>query len=132
MAEKEPKKVMVDEAREGVKGKITLSEDVAATIAALTAKEVKGIHQIGRASLISMGKSRSRGVSAEVGKKQAAFDLEVILEYGYDIRKMADEIRTRIAREVKKMTGREVVEVNIHVFDIKLPEEHEPEERRVM
>lgn len=135
MAEREPadkKKVTVEVSREGVKGKITLDDKVAATIAGMAARSVKGIHQVGRSSLISFGGNVARGVAAEIGKIQAAFDIDIILEYGYDIKKVASELRGRIAEEVSKMTGREVVEININVVDIKLPEDKEPEEPRVL
>ncbi len=36
------------------------------------------------------------------------------------------QMRKRIADEVNKMAGREVVEVNINVIDIKLPEKETP------
>ncbi len=103
---------------DGMRGKITLNEDVVATIAGLAAREVQGIHSLGRWRLIAMGDNPTRGVDAEVGKKQAAFDLDVVIEYGADIRTVADELRRRVATEVDKMTGREVVEVNINVVGL--------------
>ncbi len=102
----------------GIRGKITLNEDVVATIAGLAAREVSGIHSLGRWQLISLGDNPTRGVDAEVGKKQAAFDLDAVIEYGADIRAVANELRERIAEEVDKMTGREVVEVNINVVGL--------------
>jgi len=102
----------------GIRGKITLNEDVVATIAGLAAREVEGIHSLGRWRLISIGDNPTRGVDAEVGKKQAAFDLDAVIEYGVDIRAVANELRERIAGEVDKMTGREVVEVNINVVGL--------------
>lgn len=105
-----------------VKGMVTLDQDVVATIAGLAAREVDGIHALGKSRLISFGDDPTRGVDAEVGKFQAAIDLDVVIEYGCDMDKMANELRTRIVQEVGLMAKREVVEVNINVVDIKLPE----------
>jgi uncharacterized alkaline shock family protein YloU len=107
----------------GIRGKITLNEDVVATIAGLAAREVAGIHSLGRWRLISIGDNPTRGVDAEVGKKQAAFDLDAVIEYGADIRAVASQLRERIADEVDKMTGREVVEVNINVVGLHFRDE---------
>ncbi len=108
-----------------VGGKLEMSEDVVATIANLAASRVKGIHSLGRSGLLgfSLGTDPTRGVDAEVGDKQAALDLEVIIDYGCNIREVSNEIRQIIATEVHKMAGREVIEVNIRVTGIHMPEE---------
>ncbi len=124
---KDLQKVTIEESSDGIRGKITLREDVVATIAGLAAREVSGIHSLGKSRLIPFGSDNpTHGVAAEVGTKQAAFDLDVVIEYGCDIREVAMQMRKRIADEVNKMAGREVVEVNINVIDIKLPEKETP------
>jgi uncharacterized alkaline shock family protein YloU len=126
---KEDSKQVIEQTPSGpdmVGGKIEMAEDVVATIAGLTARDIPGIHGLGKSRLISMGDKPTRGVAAEVGKSEAAVDLEVIIEHGCDIRSVAGELRKRIASDVDKMTGRKVVEVNIDVIDIKLPEEEKP------
>ncbi len=107
----------------GTGGTISLDEDVVATIAGLAAREVKGIHKLGKSRLVSFGDSPTRGVGTEVGDVEAAFDLDVIIEYGIDIREMAKVLRDRIGEEVNKMAGRRVVEVNINVVGIHLPDD---------
>ena len=109
-------------------GKIEMSEDVVATIAALAVRQVKGIHSLGRSRFISFGENLTRGVGVEVGTKEAALDLEVIIEYGTNIRDVSVDLRRRIAAEVDKMAGRRVVEVNINVVGIHLPEMEKPTE----
>lgn len=109
-------------------GKLTLDEDVVATIAGLAARDVKGIHSLGKSRLISFGDNPSRGVEAEVGKVEAAFDLDVIIEYGVDIREMAKDLRKKIGDEVNKMAGRRVVEINVNVVGIQVPGEAPPKE----
>lgn len=104
-------------------GKIEMSEDVVATIAGLACREISGIHSLGRSRLINLrGDTPSRGVAAEVGAKEAALDIEIIIDHGCDIRDVAQQLRDRVANEVEQMTGRKVVEVNLDVVGVHLPE----------
>lgn len=122
--QEEARNVTIEDTKgDGGGGKLTLDEDVVATIAGLAAREIKGIHALGKSRLISFGDAPTRGVEAEVGNIEAAFDLDVTIDYGVDIREMAKALRTRIADEVNKMAGRRVVEININVVGIHLPEE---------
>ncbi|EGD27192.1 stress response regulator Gls24 [Lactobacillus delbrueckii subsp. lactis DSM 20072] len=52
-------------------------------------------------------------------------DLDIVAEYGIDISKLYDKIKNVIVREVKNMTDLEVIEVNVHVVDVKTKEQHE-------
>ena len=103
-------------------GKIHMSEDVVATIAGMAARDVEGIHALGKSRLLSFGEDPSRGVEAEVGKKEAALDIEVVIEYGCDIKKVAAQMRDRITQQVQMMAGRKVIEVNVDVIDVHLPD----------
>lgn len=125
MANQEVKHVVEKKPAESgrVGGTIEMSTDVVATVAGLAAKEIPGIHALGKSKLISFGNNQRRGVAVEVGKEEAAIDVEVIIEYGADIRQVGTDLRRRIAQEVDKMTGRRVVEVNIDIVDIHTPGE---------
>jgi len=105
-----------------INGKLDLADDVVATIAGLAARQVKGVHALGGARLISFGDNPKRGVGVEIGQREAALDLDIVIEYGCDIHKTVDELRKNIAAVVYQMAGREVVEVNVNVRDIHLPE----------
>jgi uncharacterized alkaline shock family protein YloU len=99
-----------------------MSEDVVATIAGMAAREIDGIYALGKGRLISFGDNPGRGVEAEVGKKEAALDLEVVIEYGCDLREVASILREKVSDQVEMMAGRKVVEVNLDVIDVHLPE----------
>lgn len=71
------------------------------------------------------------GIDTEVGKEQVAVDMDVVIEYGKDITKVASEIRKVIRAEVAKMTHLDVIEVNLHVVDIKTKEEFEQDSETV-
>jgi uncharacterized alkaline shock family protein YloU len=76
------------------------------------------------------GKSATRGISVEVGELQAAIDLEIVVDYGASITDVAAAVRENVISAVERMAGREVVEVNIAVSDVKLPDEEDEGEER--
>ena len=71
------------------------------------------------------------GIETEVGKKQVAVDMDVVIEYGRDIPKIADRIKEVIHDEVEKMTHLDVIEVNINVVDIKSESEYQEDSETV-
>ncbi len=124
------------------RGRTTIADGVVEKIAALAARDVDGVHAMGSGLSRTFGavrdrvpggsaKSVTRGVKAEVGEVQTALDLEVVVEYGMSISDVARAVRENVIAAVERMTGLEVVEVNIAVSDVKLPdeEEEEPESR---
>ncbi len=123
-------KLTVDTSKDRVKGDVSLDASVVARIASMAVKDVEGLHSLGKSRLLRLGDDSTRGIGVEVGQKQAALDLEVVIEYGHDIKKVARTVRQKIADAVETMAGKEVVEINIHVVDIKLPEEGKPEKKR--
>jgi uncharacterized alkaline shock family protein YloU len=125
------RRISVTDNPSGIAGQITLDEEVVATIAGLAAKEIDGIHSVGKSSWYQFGDDPARGVHAEVGQIQAAFDLDVVIEYGYDVREVARKLREKTAAEVAKMAGREVIELNIHVVDIHVADAGSKKGRRV-
>ncbi|EST32836.1 Asp23/Gls24 family envelope stress response protein [Streptomyces niveus] len=114
----------------GPRGTTTIADNVVATIAGIAVRETDGIYALGGSASRALGSVRdkvakstdlSRGVQVEVGEVQAAVDVDVIVEYGEPIADDAKEIRTRVTDAVGKMTGLEVVEININVLDVHLP-----------
>lgn len=115
------------------RGKTTIADGVVEKIAGIAAREVPGIHALGGGFSRTMGAMRDRvpggrssagrGVKVEVGEKQTAIDLEVVVEYGVSITEVAADVRENVIAAVERMTGLEVVEVNISVNDVRLPEE---------
>ncbi|NEC88221.1 Asp23/Gls24 family envelope stress response protein [Streptomyces sp. SID12501] len=120
------------------RGRTTIADGVVEKIAGLAARDVLGVHAMGSGLSRTFGvvrdrvpggasKSVSRGVKAEVGEVQTALDLEIVVEYGVSIGDVARAVRENVIAAVERMTGLEVVEVNIAVTDVKLPEEEEEE-----
>ncbi|MFI9718948.1 Asp23/Gls24 family envelope stress response protein [Streptomyces sp. NPDC052396] len=119
------------------RGRTTIADGVVEKIAGMAARDVMGVHAMGgglartfgavRDRVPGGGKSVARGVKAEVGEVQTALDLEIVVEYGVAIADVARAVRENVIAAVERMTGLEVVEVNIAVSDVKLPDEEEEE-----
>jgi uncharacterized alkaline shock family protein YloU len=105
------------------RGKTYISDEVVSIIARIAAEQVEGVHQIGDSSLRGMFArlGRSPGIDSDVGLKEAAVDVEIVVTYGYPIKVLAEQLRRTIIESVEFMTGRKVVEVNIHVVDVHVP-----------
>ncbi|MEU3992188.1 Asp23/Gls24 family envelope stress response protein [Streptomyces platensis] len=120
------------------RGRTTIADGVVEKIAGLAARDVIGVHAMGsglartlgavRDRVPGGGRSATQGVKAEVGEVQTALDLEIVVDYGVAIADVARSVRENVISAVERMTGLEVVEVNIAVSDVKLPDEADEEE----
>ncbi|HOQ07521.1 MAG TPA: Asp23/Gls24 family envelope stress response protein [Clostridiales bacterium] len=113
-------------------GTIRITDEVVAIIAGIAAMEVPGVTSMsgGIAGGIAEAlgrKNLSKGVKVEVGEKEAAIDLYIIVEYGYRIPEVAWAIQERVKNAVEDMTGLKVVEVNIHIQGVNIEREHRKE-----
>jgi uncharacterized alkaline shock family protein YloU len=66
---------------------------------------------------------RTRGVSVEVGEREAAVDLTVTVDYGRSVAQATEAIRQNVIQRVENLTGLTVNEVNITVSDVILPQQ---------
>ncbi|MFB9252682.1 Asp23/Gls24 family envelope stress response protein [Sphaerisporangium melleum] len=125
-------------------GRTTIADNVVAKIAGMAARQVNGVYALGAGMSRALGAMRealtggggaasTQGVVVEVGERQAAADLDVIVEYGVSIPDLAAGVRRNVIDAVENMCGLEVTEVNITVDDLHLPGEEsaEPQEARV-
>jgi len=122
-------------------GRTTIADTVVSKIAGLAAREVNGVYDLGGNTSRAVGALRERipgattnyaqGVSVEVGEKQAAVDVDIVAEYGVSIADLASGIRRNVIAALERMTGLEVVEVNITVHDVHVAtDDDEPVESR--
>ena len=101
-------------------GTVRIADEVVGTIAGLAATEVNGIAGmsgglVGGIAEMLRKKNFSKGVKVEVGEKEAAVDLYIIVEYGVRIPDIALTVQEKVKSAIENMTGLEVVEVNVHV-----------------
>ena len=104
-------------------GTVTYANDVIATIAGVAATEVSGV--AGMSGGISSGitemlgkKNLTKGVKVEVGTQEAAIDLNIVVEYGSELHKVAEAVQENVKKAVETMTGLQVVEVNVNILGV--------------
>lgn len=112
-------------------GSTTIADSVVSKIAALAAREVDGVTDLGGSASgaisgmvgrITGGDSpKTAGVGVEVGQTQAAVDLTLKVRYPASIHEVADSVRQSVTDRIESMTGLEVTEVNIAVVDLVFP-----------
>jgi uncharacterized alkaline shock family protein YloU len=122
-------------------GRTSIADSVVEKIAGVAAREVSGVHSMGRGAsrafgtikeklpMGSSGPNVSQGVKVEVGERQAAVDIDLVVDYGVSIPDLAEGVRDNVVERVERMTGLEVTEVNVTVDDIWLGDEQEDSEQ---
>jgi uncharacterized alkaline shock family protein YloU len=108
------------------KGITTVADIVVAKMAGIAAGEVEGVHELGTSfrrllGRVSPAESLTRGVNVEVGKRETAIDLVVVVDYGFSIPEVAKQLRENVIIRVEAGTGLTVKEVNIEVTDLYVP-----------
>jgi uncharacterized alkaline shock family protein YloU len=122
-------------------GTTTIASSVVAKIAALAAQEIPGVQAMGKSLSRTFGSIKAKvpgasqadtqGVSVEVGERQAAVDIDIVVEYGHSIVEVAEAIRQNVIERIEGMTGLEVVEVNVGVDDLHLEGSDDDDASRV-
>lgn len=118
-------------------GRTSIADSVVAKIAGIAAREISGVHEMGSGAARTMGAIKERfgsasrspaaqGVTVEVGERQAAVDLDLVVEYGVAIVDLSKAVRDNVTRSIERMTGLEVTEVNVFVDDIYIASEEGP------
>ena len=115
---------------------IRIADEVVSIIAGLAATEVEGVAGMsggiaGGIAEILGRKNFSKGVKVEVGEKEAAIDLYIIVKYGVRIPDIALNVQEAVKAAIENMTGLSTVEVNVHVQGVGFPEDVQTEEVRV-
>jgi uncharacterized alkaline shock family protein YloU len=91
----------------------TIADLVVAKVCALAAREVDGVYAMGGGTVV------------EVGARQAAADIDLVVEYGVSIPDLAVAVRNNVISAVERICGLEVTEVNIGIDDVHLPGEQD-------
>ncbi len=111
-------------------GRTTIADSVVAKIAGIAAREVSGVHEMGRGAARALGAIKERlpvgstspsvtqGVSVQVGEQEAAVDVDLVCEYGVSIVDVAEAVRRNVIQRIEGMCGLRVTEVNISVDDV--------------
>jgi uncharacterized alkaline shock family protein YloU len=124
------------------RGTTSIADAVVSKVAGIATREVGGVHNLGggvsRAlgsvtQRVGIGDDRSQGVAVEVGEREAAVDLTVVIEYGESVPQVSQAIRENVIKRIEGITGLKVTEVNVTVNDLYFPGDdvEEPEPARV-
>lgn len=122
-------------------GRTVIGDPAAVKIAAIAARAVPGVHSLGPGTGRALGAIRDavggndvpHGVKVEVGQTQLAADISLVAEYGYPLDVLADSVRAAVYEALTDLVGLEVVEINVEILDVHLPQQPEsrPSEPRV-
>ncbi len=125
---------MIEETSRTALGAIRIANDVVAVIAGLAATEIDGI--TGMSGSVAGGiaemlgrRNLSRGVKVEVGEREAAVDLFVIVDFGVRIPDVALRVQENVKQAIESMTGLAVIEVNVHVQGVSFAEGQDEQQR---
>jgi uncharacterized alkaline shock family protein YloU len=119
------------------KGSTSIADAVVTKVASIATREVGGVYELGGgaarvvgsvAQRVGIGDARTQGVSVEVGEKEAAVDITIVVEYGESIPKLSQEIRDNVTRRIEGITGLAVTEVNVTVNDLHFPGDDQPDD----
>lgn len=112
-------------------GKLSFDDKVIQKIVGISLNQIDGLLTVNGGFFSNMAKSIvntddvTAGINTEVGQKQVAIDMQIVVEYGKDIHALFKEMKQLVTKEVKSMTGLDVVEFNVDVIDIKSRAEYE-------
>jgi uncharacterized alkaline shock family protein YloU len=108
--------------------RMKIADEVIATIAGIATSEAENVTSMsagivnGIASMLGR-KNLSSGVKVEVGEKEAAIEVSLIVEYGCKIHEVAKNIQSKVREAVEAMTGLQVVEVVVNVLGVNVEKE---------
>jgi len=124
-------------ANQQMSGELTFSDKVIQKIIGFALADIDGLLTIDGGFFSNIAEKLvntnnvTTGIQTEVGKKQVAVDMDIVVEFGKDIKNIYDEVKNVISSEVNNMTHLDVVEVNVNVVDIKSQEEYEEDSETV-
>lgn len=120
-----------------VKGELTFEDKVIQKIIGISLDSVPGLLSINGGFFSSITDKLvntdnvTSGIDVEVGKKQVAVDLDIVAEYGRNIEEIFNSMKEVIVEQVNRMTGLDVIEVNVNVVDVKTRAQHEEDSETV-
>ena len=106
-------------------GAVRINNNAIMAIASIAAMEIRGVHKIGggiRRSLYDMfKKAGTKGVSIQMKESEVKLTISIVVEYGVDIPRIADEVQENVKRAVEKMAGLALSEVDVQIEGVHSP-----------
>lgn len=113
-------------------GIISIADDVVKAIAAKAASEVTGVYKltggvVDKFSKILGDKNSSNGIKIEITGGECKIDIYIVVEFGYPVSDVAVAVQKAVYKEVERLTGLNIMEVNVYVQDVKVKGEEKEE-----
>jgi len=109
-----------------IAGQTDISDEVLSAIAAMAAREIEGVADVGSGTVRRMFmrnvQRQASGASVQAGKKEAIIDLSIKMIYGFSLPQLVIDIRKRVGTRLLEMAGLIAKEINIRVIGIQFPE----------
>jgi uncharacterized alkaline shock family protein YloU len=112
------------------RGTTTIADEVVEKIAGFATREIEGIYDLGgdvarvfasvkeRIGLGDKDDDSDRGVTVRLEGKNASIKIVIVIEYGYVVYTVCEQVRTKVIDKVESLLGLDVVAVDIVVDDI--------------
>lgn len=101
-------------------GAVHISEDVLASMAALTIAEVEGVY--GLSNVVAAKKSTVRGIRVVIGQDdEISIDCYVTALYGYSVLEVAKAVQEAVSMTLESTTGNKIGNVNVSISGIAHP-----------
>lgn len=101
-------------------GIVRINNEAIMTIAAAAAMEIGGVYKLGggiRSTLneVLFRRTSLKGVRIKMREGEFKLSVSIVVEYGSDIPRIADEVQDNVKRAVEKMTGLVLAAVDVIV-----------------
>jgi len=114
-------------------GRISIAEDVIASIARIAAEKVDGIAHSsggGGGGLMSIfsGEDVAPNIKTELSNEEVRVELRISVEYGYPVHEVAQGVQQNVQRDIEQLAGVTVANVDVFVKKVVPPHTHSVEE----
>jgi uncharacterized alkaline shock family protein YloU len=111
-------------------GRITIAEDVIASIARIAAETVDGIARSsggGSGGLMSIFgiEDIAPNIKTELSQDNVRIELRIGVEYGYPVHEVAQGVQQNVQQDVERLAGVTVSKVDVFVKKVVPPHTHE-------
>lgn len=113
-------------------GRISIAEDVIASIARIAAEKVDGIAHSsgGGGGLMSIfgGEDVAPNIKTDLSGEETRVELRISVEYGYPVHEVAHGVQQNVQRDIEKLAGVTVAHVDVFVKKVVPPHTHSIED----
>ena len=107
-------------------GRITISEDVIASIARIAAERVDGIARqsggvTGGLKSFFGGEDLAPNIKTDLGEEGVHVELRIAVEYGYPVHEVAQGIQANVQKDIEELAGVTVTGVDVYVKKVVPP-----------